>query len=262
MEKAQHYTFGDSDLAAERLRRLAAVFEPGSRALLERFAQVPGALALDLGSGPGFTTRLVAEHAKTERVIGLEQSVKLLEQAAALHGNERVSFQQADVSLPPFPTPPAALMFSRFLLTHLREPEAIVRGWARSAEPGALLILEETARLSGEHPAFPRYYALVEAMQRHYGQRMYIGGELAALAECPEWERVSAEIPVFYLPAADMARLHFLNVGTWSKDPFARDHYAPTELAELAAELERISTGEVSAPPVACAMGQVVLRRA
>jgi ubiquinone/menaquinone biosynthesis C-methylase UbiE len=262
MEKAQHYTFGDSDLAAQRLERLARVFEPGSRALLERFARVDGALALDLGSGPGFTTRLVAEHVRTERVTGLEQSPKLLEQARRVHGSERVSFAPADVSVPPFPTPPAALIYSRFLLTHLRNPEAVIRSWASAAEPGALLILEETAELTGKHPAFPRYYALVERMQQHYGQRMYIGRELAALAECPEWSLVSAEIPVFPLPAADMARLHFLNVGTWSKDPFARDNYREAELSELAAELERIATGEVSAPPVSCAMGQVVLRRA
>jgi SAM-dependent methyltransferase len=260
MTKTQHYTFGDSDLAAARLRLLARVFEPGSSSLLARQGGVSGELSLDLGSGPGFTTRLLAEHARTERVVGIEQSPKLLEQATALHGSERVSFQLADVSQP-LPTPPAALLYSRFLLTHLNNPAEVIRGWARAAAPGALLILEETAALVGEHPVFPRYYALVERMQAHYGQRMYIGRELAVLAECPEWTCVSAEIPVFPLPAADMARLHFMNVGSWANDPFARDNYGEAELREIGLELERIATGEVTAPPVACHMGQVVLRR-
>ena len=262
MTTSQHYTFGDSDLAAERLRRLASVYEPSSAAFLEKYGNTGGALALDLGCGPGYTTRLVASHVSTERVIGLDQSSKLLEQAERERADDCVSFLRADVSQPPFPTEPAKLLYSRFLLTHLRDPDQVIRAWASAAAPGARLILEETASLEGEHPAFPRYYALVERMQRHYGQRMYIGRDLEALARCPEWVLESAAIPVFPLPAADMARLHFLNLLTWSKDPFAQANYAPNELSELASELERIASGEVSAPPVQSGMGQVVLRRA
>jgi hypothetical protein len=153
-------------------------------------------------------------------------------------------------------------MYARFLLTHLRQPAQVVQAWARAAQPEALLVLEETAFMTAEHPAFPRYYALVERMQAHYGQRMYIGRELAELATCAEWSQQRAEIAVAPLPASDMARLHALNLSTWSNDAFAQANYDRAELAALGSELSRIASGEVAAAAVSCGIGQVVLRRA
>ena len=261
MTSAEHYTFGDTDVAAERLRLLARVFEPSSSRLLSTLGNPTGELAVDLGCGPGATTRLVAEHVAVERVVGLDQSPRLLSQAAREQATARVSFLQCDVSAPPFPLPAASVLYSRFLLTHLRDPSLVVQAWARAARPGALLVLEETAFMTGEHPAFPRYYALVDRMQAHYGQRMYIGRELSALTTLPEWSQESSEIAVVSLPAADMARLHSLNLSTWSSDAFAQANYDQAELSALAVELAQIASGEVSAPAVSCGMGQVVLRR-
>jgi len=257
----EHYTFGDTDVAAERLRLLGRVFEPSSARLLDSLGNPAGELAVDLGCGPGSTTRLLAQHVACERVVGLDQSGRLLAQADREQASERISFLQADVSAPPFPLPAANVLYSRHLLTHLRQPGEIVRAWARAAQPNALLVLEETAFMTGEHPAFPRYYALVERMQAHYGQRMYIGRELEPVTRCAEWSQQSAEIAVAPLPAADMARLHSLNLSTWSSDPFALANYDREELAALGAELARIASGEVSAAPVSCGIGQVVLRR-
>lgn len=261
MKTNEHYTFGDGDVAAERLRLLGRVFEPSSRRLLGALGNPAGELALDLGCGPGSTTRLLAQHVSCARVIGLDQSERLLAQATREQATERISFVQADVSAPPFALPAAEVLFSRHLLTHLRDPGEVVRAWARAAQPNALLALEETAFMTGEHSAFPRYYALVERMQAHYGQRMYVGRELEALTRCAEWTQVSAEITVAPLPAADMARLHSLNLSTWSKDPFAQANYDRRELAALSAELAQIAAGEISAAPVSCGIGQVVLRR-
>jgi SAM-dependent methyltransferase len=263
VKPSEHYTFGDSDVAAERLRLLARVFEPSSSKLLGSLGNPAGALALDLGCGPGSTTRLLAEQVASERVVGLDQSQRLLEQATREQGSARISFVQCDVSAPPFPLPFAAasVLYSRHLLTHLRQPREVVRAWASAAHVDALLALEETAFMTGEHPAFPRYYALVERMQAHYGQRMYIGRELAELTSCDEWSRHSAEIVVAALPAADMARLHWLNLSSWSSDPFAQRSYDRDELSALSAELAQIASGEVSTAPVSCGIGQVVLRR-
>jgi ubiquinone/menaquinone biosynthesis C-methylase UbiE len=261
MAREQHYTFGDTDVAAARLRLLASVFEPSSQRLLGSLPHVSGALALDLGCGPGYTTELVAAHVSTDRVLGLDQSPRLLEQARCTHPNPRLSFEQADVSMPPFGPLPANFLYSRFLLTHLRDPAQVVRSWASAAQPGAHLVLEETAFMTGAHPAFPRYYALVERMQAHYGQRMYIGRELQALCASPDWLVHSATIAESLLPADHMARLHFMNLQTWSSDPFARENYDAEDLAALGHELWRIATGVVSAAPVSLGMGQVVLRK-
>lgn len=261
MKRSEHYTFGDGDVAAERLRLLARVFEPSSRQLLRTLGNPAGELALDLGCGPGSTTRLLAEHVASERVVGIDQSERLLAQATREQASARVSFLQCDVSAPPFALPAASALYARFLLTHLREPSEVIRAWARAAQPNALLVLEETAFMTGEHPAFPRYYALVERMQAHYGQRMYIGRELAAVTRCEEWSQLSSQLTVASLPATDMARLHWLNLSTWSSDAFAREHYDQDELNDLSAELAQIASGAVSAAPVSCGLGQVVLQR-
>jgi trans-aconitate 2-methyltransferase len=260
----EHYTFGDSDLAAARLRLLARVFRPGSAQLLERLPTLGGEVALDLGCGPGYTTQLLADHIGSERVIGLDQSSKLLDAAAREHAGPRLAFVQCDVTTTPFPAAPATALYARFLLTHLREPARVLHVWARAALPGARLVLEETAFMTAEHPAFSRYYALVERMQAHYGQRMYIGRELPSLARAaaPDWGIEHSEIAVSLLPATDMARLHLLNLRTWSQDAFAQSNYAAAELSDLDSSLERIASGEVSAAPVSVGMGQVVLERA
>lgn len=262
MTQSEHYTFGDGDVAAARLQLLASVFAPTSAQLLRELSPLQPALALDLGCGPGYSTELVARELASARVIGLEQSARLLAQATSERANERVSFVQADVSKPPFPTPAADFLFSRFLLTHLRDPSQVVRAWSNAASSGATLVLEETAFMTGEHPAFPRYYALVERMQAHYGQRMYIGRELPTLCASASWLVVKSEVVVAPLPALHMARLHAMNLRTWSTDSFAQANYAASDLAELGGELDRIASGELSAPPVSCGIGQLVLRRA
>ena len=263
MVDKEHYTFGDSDLAAERLRLLARVFEPSSARLLSWLEQPGGAVAIDLGCGPGYTTRLLAQYTVTQRVIGLDQSPRLLEAAARESADPRLSFAACDVTRPPFPTAEASLLYSRFLLTHLRDPVGALRAWASVALPGARLVLEETAFMIAENPAFSRYYALVEGMQAHYGQRMYIGRELGALAEsaAPAWSVERSEIAVSALPAADMACLHLLNLQTWSSDPFAQANYDAAELADIAERLTEIASEALSAAPVSLGMGQVVLRR-
>ena len=261
MVQKEHYTFGDSDLAATRLRLLARVFEPGSAGLLARLPDVGGTLALDFGCGPGYTTELLAAHVASESVIGLDQSPRLLERARRDRESSRVSFICCDVSSASLPVPCADVLYSRFLLTHLRDPANVVRAWAAAAKPDARLVLEETASMSCEHPVFARYYALVERMQAHYGQRMYIGRELEALARSPVWQVESAEIAQSLLPAVDMAQLHLLNLQTWASDDFARENYGEELIAELSAELCAVASGATAAPPVFLGMGQVVLRR-
>jgi trans-aconitate methyltransferase len=69
------YTFGDSEIATRRLEIVAAVFESPTRTFLaEDVGQLRADLALDLGCGPGHTTRLVAEMTGAVRTIGLDAS--------------------------------------------------------------------------------------------------------------------------------------------------------------------------------------------
>jgi SAM-dependent methyltransferase len=92
------YTFGDNERASERLRQLAELYAPSSRAFLEDVRALLGrapALACDLGCGPGHTTRLVHEVSGAAETIGLEASERHLARA---EGGAGVRFAVHDVT--------------------------------------------------------------------------------------------------------------------------------------------------------------------
>ena len=80
---ASRYTFGDSDLAVRRMDLVAQVFEPTSRALLAAAVPAGVDVALDLGCGPGHTTRLLAAVARPRRTVGVDGSERYLAHARA-----------------------------------------------------------------------------------------------------------------------------------------------------------------------------------
>jgi trans-aconitate 2-methyltransferase len=257
MSTETHYTFGDGDVAALRLRLLAETYAPSSAALLAVLGKAGGGV-LDLGCGPGHTTELLAAALRPTWTVGLDRSARLVEAARARLPALR--FLVHDVVAAPFPVPPAAVVYARFLLTHLSDPVAALRGWGGALAPGGRLVLEETASLESDHPAFRRYYALVEALQAHYGQRMRVGAEFAALAAAAGLTPERAGVVVLELPPERMAALHALNLRTWGEDPFARTRLDAAELAALRRALERVAAGQEAAGPVRSAMGQAILR--
>jgi hypothetical protein len=54
-----HYSFGDTQIARQRLDLLSSVFDLSSRAFLHAKVLKRPHLALDIGCGPGNTTRLI-----------------------------------------------------------------------------------------------------------------------------------------------------------------------------------------------------------
>ncbi len=254
----QHYTFGDGEVAAQRLRHLAEAYADSSAALLRRVGAVVGG-AIDVGCGPGYTTELLAGMLRPAWTVGLDRSARLVAEARARLPALR--FVEHDVTVEPFPAPPAGVVYARFLLTHLPDPAAAVRTWAGALAPGGRLVLEETAALTSEYPAIQRYYDLVEQLQAHYGQRFRIGMELGALARAAGLEVVEEGTAVLAIPAERMALLHALNLRSWGADPFARERFDAAELARLSTTLERIASGEEPATSVRSEMGQLVARR-
>jgi len=258
------YTFGDSDEASLRLRRLAEIYEAETRELLGRAHSFAGSqsfsLAIDFGCGPGWTTRLIADVLRPARTIGLESSERYVMEARSHHPDLR--FLQHDVLVAPFPAQNADLLFCRFLLTHLASPHEACKLWAQTiAAPGALLVLHETESMQSGHPALARYYEMVGQMQRHFGQELNVGTMLeAALADTP-WQILHSECRVLEKPACRMASLHAPNLRTWGKNSFAIQNFDPVELASLEQELTAIAEGRIEAGVVHNAARQIVARR-
>ena len=252
----EHYTFGDGATAADRLALLAAVFEPSSARLLRLLGCLQPRQAVDLGCGPGWSTRLLHAVLAPARTLGLERSPEQVTRGRAL-APPGVEYQVHEVTEVPFPGERPDFLYSRFLLTHLREPEQAVAAWGRAAADRAVLVLEETADMISDHPAFCRYYQLVGELQAAYGQRLRVGAALTG--PFPGWTTELSLLSPLSLPATCMARLHALNIATWREDAYARAAFDGDELDSLAARLGAIASGAEAAPHIRVVMRQLVL---
>jgi SAM-dependent methyltransferase len=181
------YTFGDGDLAARRLAMVASIFDPVSAPFLA--ASVPSGvdLALDLGCGPGYTTRLLASTCGPRRTVGLERSAHFVGVARGLHGSPGlVDFDVADVTALPLTGAPADVIHARLLLAHLPDPLRLVAQWRTQLRPGGVLVLDEIESMTPPPGPLRRYEELVVALVAAEGGVMDAGPLLAGLGgTCP-----------------------------------------------------------------------------
>lgn len=245
------YLFGDDDSAAQRLGMLARVYNESTRAFLSRAAgSAHFPLALDLGCGPGFTTRLIADTLRCDRVIGIDSSRGYVHTARANSG-ERLSFWEHDVTATPFPCGRANLVFSRFLLTHLRDPETQVAKWATQVERRGLLLLEETEAIHTSQPVFARYLQVVETMLAGNSNYLYAGLVVRNLDSPVSLRSIFSELRSVPVRNCDAARMFVLNLRTWKENEFVRSNYSINSMLELEQALQDIVDDESSSRDIA-----------
>ena len=112
-------TGGEPDpLTRERLRLLAQLYDPATEDLLRSFGPSGAPHAIDLGCGPGHTTRLLHRVLAPVRTTGLDSSTRYVTEARAT-APVGVHFEMHDVARTPFPVPAADILLCRYLLTAL-----------------------------------------------------------------------------------------------------------------------------------------------
>jgi SAM-dependent methyltransferase len=130
----------------DRLALLAAERWPDTRALLDRAGIAAGMRCADIGCGGGAVTlgiaRLVAPGGTVRGIDADAVKIGLARQAAAEAGLGNAGFTVLDVR--DWDEPGAYdMVYSRFLMQHLSDPEGLLRRmWAAVAE-GGLLIVED-----------------------------------------------------------------------------------------------------------------------
>ena len=93
--KGQQYAFGDTQLARERLDLVADVFAAPSATFLREQVDFRPGLALDLGCGPGRTTRLVADVTGAAKVVGLDELTRSSATGEIVWGLRQVAYERA-----------------------------------------------------------------------------------------------------------------------------------------------------------------------
>jgi SAM-dependent methyltransferase len=142
-----HLTFADSETAAARLALGAAIFAPATRAFLARVGGDRRSV-LDLGCGPGHTTRLLAAACPHATVTGVDRSEAFLA-AARSDGDTRLRFVAHDVTRAPLYVGPELRAAAAALGSAIRIDEVVV---VRATTAAAATVFEPNLRTWRDDP--------------------------------------------------------------------------------------------------------------
>jgi trans-aconitate 2-methyltransferase len=232
---SSEYTFGDTELAAQRLDVVADAFDPVTREFLIEDLDPNPEVVLDLGCGPGRTTRLLVDVLHPQRVVGVDASESFLE--IARRRVPEAEFVVHDVTAG-LPVAHPDLIFCRLLLAHLADPESVVSRWL---EGGGVVAADEVEFIDSRNPVLRTYETIVVALVASRGALMYAGPRIAALPGVR-----SSRVREIDVCTSDAARMFLMNLRTWRTDPFIVDNYPAEEIDELAAALEELTTSEAT----------------
>ena len=253
------YLFGDTDLARRRLEVLADTFAESSRAfLLDAVDRRPG-VAVDLGCGPGHSTRLVAATVHAKLTVGLDNSGSFLA-AARETETEAVSFRLHDITKVPFPMAPFDLGFCRFGLTHLEEPQAVVGRWATQLRPRGILLLEEVESIETTEPVLSDYLTVLENVLRLQDNRLYIGPLLDRLTYSDLVTRQLSRVRSVSVEARRAAEMFSINIQVWRRSPVVAEQYPAERIDQLEQDLKAVAKGQLY-ETVNWGLRQIVMER-
>jgi len=140
------YALGYTNAEHERLMQQAALIAPITERLFREAGIGPGQRVLDLGSGLGDVSMLVARLVgPSGEVVGIERDASSIERAqarVAAAGFRNVSFTQTDVSQIVSDKPFDAAV-GRFILMFLPDPVSVLRSVAGLVRPGGVLAFQE-----------------------------------------------------------------------------------------------------------------------
>lgn len=238
---SSHYTYGDSEFAADRLDLVARMFEPTTRRFLE-VAGLPGPrLAIDLGCGPGNTTRLIADVLHPVRTVGLDRSATYLERARR-GAPPGVEFQEHDALATPFPVGPADVIFCRLLLAHLPDRVDVVARWTTQLAPNGVLLLDEIEDFQSDEAALVDYVRLASGVVERAGGRLVAGPELADMPDPPGTHRVVDDAVLMDVSPSDTATIFAMNLAVLVEDGEVEPQ---PELAAALADVGERSSGHI-----------------
>jgi trans-aconitate 2-methyltransferase len=267
-EALKSYPIKGGKTGRDRLSVLARVLAPTTDQLIAQAGSLTGAKVVDAACGGGDVTFALAQRVGPEgHVTGLdldEEKVKATSEAAASRGLRNVSFEVADVSKP-WKVAEANLVYARFILTHLREPEALLRQALAALKPGGTVLVEDID-IAGHfsYPdctAFKAYYELYIALSRRRGGDPLIGRRLPLLLEQAGFDKVEATVVQPFSRKGGPKEVSVLTLDATSEGLLAEKLVTPEELAqikqELAAFVQRPDT-IVSMPRIFQAWGRKI----
>lgn len=268
------YLFTDTPLAARRLEVLARVFHDPTDSFLQSAVDRPISLAIDLGCGPGLSTYQLHGTLRPDLTLGLDNSDAFItlararaSESATLPGNAEhplgdssVRFAAHDVTQIPFPSPPADLIYCRFLLAHLQNCAELAARWSTQLRPGGLLLFDEVEWIETDQPIFRRYLDIVASMLRSQGSELYIGPALDRM-EVPGLTKTFSRVQRHRVSDRDAAAMFSMNIPNWKDQPTILKNHPEREIGELESKLSAIAKSASGASAIEWGLRQISFRR-
>lgn len=231
-----HYAIRGGIEGRERLRILARTLQADTSALFDRLQLGAGLRCVDAGCGGGDVTfelaRRVGPHGSVLGIDIDEVKLSLAREEAAALGLHNIAFRQLDIRTDAIDEQ-VDVVYARFLLTHLPDPQQAIAAFARWLRPGGLVMVEDI-NFSGAftYPpsaAFERFRELYYAVVGRRGGDPDIGPKLPLLLIDGGFERVDLHITQ---PMSTHGDAKLIN-------PLTMENIAPAVLADgLASEQE------------------------
>ena len=175
------YTLRRGNLGALRLQVLAQAAGAGTQALLDRLAWRDDWRCLDVGCGLGPVTRELAR--RSGGALGVDCSADFIERA---RGQGEADYAVLDVAGLDSLGQSFDVVYARYLLSHLRQPEVAVASLAARLPVGGRLVLEDVDfpgnLCDPPCPAFERYVELYQELVARRGGDARLGRRLWRLA--------------------------------------------------------------------------------
>ena len=143
---------------------------------------------LDIGCGPGLTTREVARAAAPGHVVGVDVSERMLERARQITADEQldnVRYELGDAEVHRFDPAGFDLAISRFGTMFFSEPPAAFRNIAAALRPGARLVMLVWQRYEDNEWA-----RAIDAALGHAAQPPSRGGDAFSLGNAADTTRL------------------------------------------------------------------------
>lgn len=188
----QEYVLGTHDAELMRLGFQHQVWAEAAYAQWSRAGFLPGHTLLDVGCGPGHTTRDLAQLVgPVGRVIAIDESQSFIDTVRGEplpRWSAPIDARVGDVQRLDLPPESIDGAYSRWVLCFVTDPAAVVAAVARALRPGAAFAVQDYYRYSAltlapPSKAFHRLIQAVEAAWRQHGGDPEVGCRLPRIFE-------------------------------------------------------------------------------
>jgi len=233
----------------DRLKVLARVMHPTTCALFDRIGVRPGMRCLDVGCGSGDVSfELARRTAPTGRAVGVDLDdvkLELARRSAAQVGLANVEFRCIDVH-DLVGNAEFDVVYARFLLSHLRDPAALLRTLRSLLRPGGCIAVEDID-CSGAlcHPpsrAHDRYMELYTQTARSRGADPNIGVRLPELLVSAGLSGIDVNVVQHVALTGDPKALPLLTMQTIAEAVVNEKHAAADEIEKIIEDLSTLAS--------------------